>query len=61
VVGDVGIADVFEEEAAIIANEPAREGEQQLSKRGVNVEEVGSLQVVRSKLRILLILCCSVV
>ena len=46
VVGDVGIADVLEEELALVTDEPASEGEQKLAERGVDIEEVGSLQVV---------------
>lgn len=35
---------------AVIAHEPAHEGEKEFSKRGVDIEEVGSLKVVRSEL-----------
>lgn len=45
-VGDVGIANVLEEEGSIVANEPAGECEEELAKGRVHVEEVGSLEVV---------------
>ena len=46
VVGDVGVADVLEKELAFVANNPSCKGEQQLSKRRVDIEEVCTLQVV---------------
>jgi hypothetical protein len=46
VVGNVGVADVLEEEFAFVANNPSCKGEQKLSKRRVDIEEVCSLQVV---------------
>jgi hypothetical protein len=45
-VGDVRVADVLEEEVALVTDEPASEGEEELAKGRVNVEEVGALQVV---------------
>jgi hypothetical protein len=46
VVGNVGVANVLEEEFALVTDEPASEGEKKLSERRVDIEEVGSLQVV---------------
>jgi hypothetical protein len=49
-VRNVGIANVLEVEVAIVSNKPSHEGEEQLSEGRVDIEEVGSLQVVRGKL-----------
>ncbi|KAI7968902.1 hypothetical protein EIK77_007597 [Talaromyces pinophilus] len=49
-VRDVGIANILKGKAAIVADQPADEGKQQFGEWRVNVEEVGSLQVVRSEL-----------
>jgi hypothetical protein len=49
-VGDVGVADVFEEEGAVVADEPAGEGEEEFAERRVHVEEVGALEVVGGEL-----------
>lgn len=49
-VGNVGVADVFEVEVAVISNKPANEGKEQLGKRGMDIEKVGSLKVVGGKL-----------
>lgn len=43
---DVRVADVLEQEAAIVADEPSGEGKKKLSEGRVDVEEVGSLEVV---------------
>lgn len=45
-VGNVRIADVLEEKLALVSNKPSSKCEEELSKRRVDVEEVGSLQVV---------------
>lgn len=37
-------------EVAVISNHPAYKGEEQLGERRVHIEEVGSLEIVRSKL-----------
>ena len=47
---DVRVADVFEEEGAIVSNEPACECEEELAKGRVNIEEVGALKVVGCEL-----------
>ena len=49
-VGDVGVANVFKVEVTIVTNKPAHESKQQLSKRRVDVEEVGPFEIVRSEL-----------
>lgn len=49
-VGDVGVADIFEVEVAVIPNQPANKGKEQLGKRRVHIEKVGALEVVGSKL-----------
>jgi hypothetical protein len=43
---NVGVADVLEVEVTIVANEPADKGEQKLAEGRVDVEKVGSLEVV---------------
>ena len=48
-VGDIIVANVLEEEIAIISYQPASEGKQQFSEWRVNVEEVGTLEIIRSK------------
>lgn len=58
---NVGVANVFKLEVAVVANEPAHEGEEELGKRGVNIEEVGSLEIVGSKLQRLVFLRLGVV
>lgn len=45
-VGNVGVANVFKEKVSIIAYEPASKGEKELAKGRMDVEEVGSLEVV---------------
>lgn len=50
IVGHVGVTNVFEVEVAVISNHPANKGKEQLGKRRVHIEKVGSLKVVRSKL-----------
>jgi hypothetical protein len=45
-VRDVGIANVLEEEVALVSDDPASEGKEELSERRMDIEEVGSLQVV---------------
>ena len=50
VVFDVRVADILEQKSSIKANEPAHAGKQQLSKRRVHIEEIGTLKVVRSEL-----------
>ena len=45
-VGDVRVANVLEQERAIVTDEPTSEREEELSERRVDVEEVGPLQVV---------------
>ena len=50
IVGNVGVADVLEKKFALVSDKPASEGEQELSEGRMDIEEVGSLQVVRSKL-----------
>lgn len=50
IVFDVRVADVLEQESSIEAHEPTHEGKQQLSKRWVHIEEIGTLKVVRSEL-----------
>ena len=49
-VGNVGISNVFEQKFSLVAYKVAHEGEQKLAKRWVDIEEVGSLEVVGSKL-----------
>lgn len=49
-VRDIRVANVLEVEVAIVADEPAHKGEQELSKGRVNIEEIGSLEIVRGKL-----------
>lgn len=49
-VGNIGVANVLEVKVAIVADQPAHEGEQELAKGRVDIEEVGSLEVVRSEL-----------
>jgi hypothetical protein len=49
-VRDVRVADVLEVEVAIVTDEPASEGEEQLAEGRVHVEEVRLLQVVRCEL-----------
>ena len=49
-VGDVRVADVFEEEGAIVSNKPACEREEELAKGRVDIEEVGALKVVGCEL-----------
>lgn len=51
-VGNVGVANVLEVEVTIVADQPAHKGEEKLSKGRVDIEEVGSLEVVGSKLRV---------
>lgn len=43
---DVGITNVVELEVAIEADEPAHEGEKEFSERWMDIEEVGSLEVL---------------
>jgi hypothetical protein len=45
-VGNVRIANVLEEKVALVSNQPSGEGEEKLSERRVDIEEVGALQVV---------------
>jgi len=45
-VRDVRVADIVEVEVSIIAHEPAHKGEEELSKRRMDIEEVGFLEVV---------------
>jgi hypothetical protein len=47
---DVRVANVFKQEFAIVADQPACESEQELAKGRVHVEKVGSLEVVRCEL-----------
>lgn len=49
-VRDVGIANVLKGEAAIVADQPAYEGKQQFGEWRMDIEEVGSLEIVRSEL-----------
>ena len=49
-VRNVGIANVLEKKVAIIAYQPAGEREEELAERGMDVEEVCLLKVVRSEL-----------
>ena len=49
-VADVGIANVLEMEVAIIANQPAHKGKEQLAEWRVNIEEVCSLEIVGREL-----------
>ena len=51
---DVGVANVLEEEAAIVAHEPAGECEQQLAEGWMNVEKVAPLEVVACELVVLI-------
>lgn len=61
-VGDVRVANVLEEEGSIIADQPTSECEEELAKGRVNIKEVGSLKVVRCKLRFRLSDCtCSII
>lgn len=48
---NVGVSNVVEVEAPIIANKVSDEGEEQLCERWVHIEEVSALKVVRCKLR----------
>jgi hypothetical protein len=43
---DVRIANVLEEERAIVAHEPANTSEEEFTERWMYIEEVGSLEVV---------------
>jgi hypothetical protein len=45
---NVRVSDVLKLEVTIVANEPAHEGEQELSERRVDIEEVSSLQVLQN-------------
>ena len=47
---NVGVSDVVEVEASIVANKVSDEGEEELCKRWVHIEEVCTLKVVRCKL-----------
>lgn len=49
-VRNVGIANVLKVKVPIVSNQPADEGEQQLAERRVDVEEVGTLEVVGCEL-----------
>lgn len=49
-VGDVGVANVLKVEATIVADQPAHEGEEELAEGRVDIEEVGSLEVVGGEL-----------
>ena len=48
---NIGVANVVEVEMAIVAHKPAHEGEEELGKRRVHIEEVGPLEVVGGKLQ----------
>lgn len=48
---NVRIANVFEVEVAIVANQPAHEGKEKLGKRRMDIEKVGSFKIIRGKLR----------
>lgn len=50
-VGNIRVADVLEEEGAVVANEPAGECEEEFAKGGMNIEEVGPLEVIGRELR----------
>lgn len=50
-VGDVGIANVLEVEVTVISNKPAHKREQELAERRMDIEEVGSLEIVGSELK----------
>lgn len=47
---NVVVADVVEQEVAVIAHQPAHKGEKKLAEGRVDIEEVGALQVVGSEL-----------
>jgi hypothetical protein len=49
-VRDVGVTDVVEVEVAIVTDQPADKGEKKLAERRVDIEEVGSLEVVGGEL-----------
>jgi hypothetical protein len=49
-VRNVGVANVIEVEVAIVADQPADKGEEKLAERRVDIEEVGSLEVVGGEL-----------
>lgn len=49
-VGDVRVANVLEQEVALVSDEPAGECEEKFAERRVDIEEVGSLEVVRCEL-----------
>lgn len=47
---DVGVTNVIEVEVAIVTDQPADKGEEELAERRVDIEEVGSLEVIGSEL-----------
>ena len=49
-VRNVGVANVIEVEVAIVTDEPANKGEKKLAERRVDIEEVGSLEVIGREL-----------
>jgi hypothetical protein len=51
-IGDIRVANIVEEKVPVIANEPAHEGEEELSEGRVYIEEVGSLEIEGCKLRV---------
>lgn len=46
IVGDIGVANVLKLEVAIVSYQPADKGEEELAERGVDIEEVGALEIV---------------
>lgn len=51
-IGDVRVANVLEQEVALVTDKPTSEGEEKLSERRVDIEEVCALQIVRSELEL---------
>jgi hypothetical protein len=52
---EIGLSNVLELEFPIVANEPAYESEEELAEGRVDIKEVGSLEVIGSKLAISLV------
>lgn len=50
-VGDVRVSNVLKEELALVSNQPSSESEEEFAKRRVDIEEVGTLKIVRCELR----------
>ena len=48
---NVRIANVLEQEVAIVSDQPAHQSKEEFTERRVNIEEIGALEIVRGKLQ----------